>query len=252
MVNKNRFAIVVVGTVMVAGVLAVGQPGSMFGSSGEPTPTGSPTATSTGTTSPTAPGTATATASPTPSATAVPSPSPTPTPGERSTATPVTPPGPSSTSIDEVAVIAAIEARIADYQDDPETKEDEALVTDSSTAIALAGMARSHSDAMAARRQVDHAIDGVTTDDRYERSRETSGCYLTDDGDNNVLPRRAYEGVLATDVDGRDEEQLGRDVADALLADDHARRALTLDDARTMGVGLNASDGRVYVTVAVC
>lgn len=47
------------------------------------------------------------------------------------------------------AVVAAVEARIAYYQDDPETNEDEALVTDSSTAVALAAMARSHSDATA-------------------------------------------------------------------------------------------------------
>lgn len=92
----------------------------------------------------------------------------------------------------------------------------------------------------------------MTTIHRYERSRKTSGCYLTDDGDDNLLPRRAYEGLHATDVDGRDEERLGTDVADALLTDDHARRALTLDDPRAMGVGLDVTDGRVYVTVAVC
>jgi hypothetical protein len=253
MVNKNRLAAMAVGTLLFAGALAVGQPGSMLGQSGEPTPTGTATTTPTRTPTPEETPAVTGTDTATETPTASPAGTPTATPRERATATPFEPPdSSSSTAIDRATVVAAIEARIADYQDDPETKEDEALVTDSSMAAALGAIASSHSDAMAAERRVDHAIDGVTTDDRYERSRKTSGCYLTDDGNNNVLPSRAYEGLYATHVDGRDEEQLGTDIADALVADDHARRALTLDDAQVMGVGLNVTDGRAYVTVAVC
>jgi hypothetical protein len=225
----------------------------MLGQAGEPTPTGAATTTPVRTPTPEETPAVTGTDTATETPTASPAGTPTATPRERATATPFEPQDSSpSTAIDRAAVVAAIEARIADYQDDPETKEDEALVTDSSMAAAHGASASSNTDAKADERRVDHAIDGVTTDDRYERSRKTSGCYLTDDGNNNVLPSRAYEGLYATHVDGRDEEQLGTDIADALVADDHARRALTLDDAQVMGVGLNVTDGRAYVTVAVC
>lgn len=255
MVSKNTLAFLLVATAVVAGVTAVGDPGGVLGDptpttpTGMPTtsedaeaPTGSPTAAHTSGATSTPPATSSAAGSSTPAGVATPTATPLPTATG----------GAEVVGVDEAAVVAAVEARIGSYRDDPRTQEDEALVTDSGTARALARIAESHSDAMAAERRVAHTVDGVTAADRYARYPETDGCRLTDDNDNYVADRTEYEALYVTSVDGRDGAELGTAIADGMLADDDARRTLTFEDARAMGVGLNVTGGRAYVTVAVC
>lgn len=239
MVSKNKLAFLAVVTLLGVAAVAVGNPAGLLGEVATTTPTETPTSATTQTPTGSPTPTVTATATPTASPTATPLSTASPTPGAEA-------------GLDEASVVAAIEARIGSYRDDPRTQEDEALATDSRTAHALARIAESHSDAMAAERQVAHTVDGVTTDDRYRRDPATDGCSITDDNDNYVHDRTEYEALYATTVDGRTEEELGTDIADALLADDDARRTLTFEDARAMGVGLNVTDGRAYVTVTVC
>lgn len=200
-----------------------------------------------------------ATATPTPTATDRVTPTPTPTP----TATPVpttpTDAGPTTTPtptprqepVDTAAVASMTTAHLVDYQDDPRTARSEALFTDSATAEKLSALARNHSDRMAAHGYVVHRLDGVSTVDRYRRY-GLGDCRLVNDNQDHVVDLREQEVVYGIDVAGRSDAELARAIANGLMSRHETRFALSLEGASSMGIGVNVTDGRAYVTVAVC
>ncbi|MFB6118772.1 hypothetical protein [Halosegnis sp.] len=249
MVNRNLVAIgVVVLLLLVGGAAAfVGLP--LGGGDTTPTPTPRTTATSTPTATVTPTPTATPTSTPTATQTATATPTPTPT------ATPTATPTPTPASVEAPnasAVAAVVESELTAYQDDPETQADESMATNGTIASALSEMARNHSAQMADVNRVAHTIDGVTTDDRYERDPTLTDCAVRDNSDTYVLEREEMEGLAQTTVTSSSTEDVGQALADALLFDTHDRRVLELDGASHLGIGVAIQDGQAYVTIAVC
>lgn len=247
MVNKN---LLLVGGIALAVVLAIAF--AAFGlSGGGPDATPTPTPAANATDSPTPTPTATATPSPTTSPTATATPTATPTPTATVIATP-TPTPVEDADVDTAAVIAAVEAELAAYQDNPETDTDEAMSTEGNIAETLSEMATLHSRRMATAGRIAHDIDGVTTEDRYERYSEIRDCRVQNNGGTYTVPYHDMEGIERVDIGDRNASELGNALADALVFDNHAREVLELEDASHLGVGVAIEGRKAYVTIAVC
>lgn len=241
MSGERRVALFILGvivftTVATGSYLALVSPTGILGSTPSETPTPTATATPTATNASTPTGTATATGTPTATATATPQPTPTPR----------------AAPVDDAAVLAATRARLTEYLDDPRTSRNEAPWFDSETARALSKLAQNQSDLMAGEGYVSDTVAGVSPADRYAQSRRLDGCHLVDRGGNYVVPKSEQVVVYAVDVRGRSDEALGTAVADGLMSDREMRHALSLQGASSMGIGLNTTERRAYVTVAVC
>jgi|GEM_PF-2704088 uncharacterized protein YkwD len=250
--RRNKLALLVVALVGGIVLFAVGAPGSVpglgesptMGDPGESTPRDGNVGTADGT--PT---------NPTPTTTATPTATPTEATTETPTATPTATPQPPR-DVDTAAVVRAIQRELALYRNyyanagpTPQSYYDASLSTTGTIPSKLEQAASVHSERMAAERTVSHEAGGIGTRARLEAVGLDS-CRVENSG--TLLSGRQLEGLYSVDIGEDSEPEVGRRIADGLMSDDHARRALYADGADYLGVGVATADGRAYATVLVC
>lgn len=256
--RRNKLALLTVALVGGIVLFAVGAPGAVpglgesptMGDPGESTPQNGSVGTADGTpTDPTPAVTATPTVTPTEAPTETTT--PTATPMATPTATPQPP-----RDIDTAAVVKSIQQELALYRNyyanagpTPQSYYDASLSTTGTIPSKLKEAASVHSERMAAERTVSHEAGGVGTLTRLEAVGLDS-CRVEHSG--TLLSGKQLEGLYSADIGEDSEAELGRRIADGLMSDDHARRALYADGADYLGVGVATADGRAYATVLVC
>jgi uncharacterized protein YkwD len=226
-----------------------------FGGGGSPgTPDTADTAPSTATATPTptnspANGTASPTASPTDGG----SPSPSPSPSRSPTRTP-RPDYDLNTTEVENAVRERINARRA------ESGYDRLSRTRTGNLSAMAG---EYSSALAAVGFPTHEAGGETPRDRYERHGLLDRCRVTNNANRGVLTPSELEilGIVRLGenqtIDGTtyvatNETAAAEVLVEQWYAGSASGRALSLADARYLGIGLTVEDGTVYATGNLC
>jgi len=250
MVNKAflSLAAVVLFAVFGTGVFVGMQVGGLSGDAPGPAATDNGS-----TTSETAPQRSSPTATPDTASTPAPSEDDTETSSERETVPP--------REFNEQNISTAIAENINDAREEDGLSP---LTTTGSTADNLRQMANGHSNSMADVGRVRHAINGVTSRDRYEREGLYQTCQFqvnsyVEKADNDALEviGRTYAGQEYPD-DGTQKFN-GNDTAVAnALTDDRLstqlqRERLTYANAERVGVGVTVTNtGVVYATVNVC
>jgi uncharacterized protein YkwD len=249
--RRNKLALLAVALVGGIVLFAVGAPGAVpglgesptMGDPGESTPQNGNVGT--------ADGTPTETPTPTPTPTVTPTEAPTETPTATPTATPQPP-----RDIDTAAVVRSIQQELALYRNyyanvgpTPQPAYDASLSTTGTIPSKLKEAASVHSERMAEEGTVAHEAGGVGTQARLEAV-GLGSCRV--EHSNTLLSGAQLEGLYRTPIDDDSETELGRQIADGLMDDDHARRVLLADGADHLGVGVATADGQVYATVLVC
>lgn len=124
-----------------------------------------------------------------------------------------------------------------------------------STLDTLIGMARFHSDNMAAQGYLSHVAAGYTAAERYERYELDDRCRIADDSNTGVREDEELEviGRVTVGENGTTEEELADAAVTAWFAEDEPRQRLTYQNAERVGIGVNVTEnGRAYLTVNLC
>jgi len=130
----------------------------------------------------------------------------------------------------------------------------------------LTEMATNHSQQMAQEGHIIHTIDGVTSQDRYERNELYNRCkYESANGDHTLAPDQETFEVIGKTVAGQTYEETGenrsnvtdREIAKKIVDDwmsrSDYRKRLTLRHASIIGIGVEiTANGDVYVTANLC